>query len=841
MKLTPGQQISRPVSKPSEKLYIYAKGNRPPVLPPIPDPSSTSVTPAGRRPVGFLLCLRSMRAFIRSLYLVPVLFVVFSARGQSAAPVIRQGVLDLKGVSLKGQSIPLDGEWKWYWNRFKQPWEVSADFEYLFFPTLWNHSTWKGQPIEAQGFASYELMIIHPRAGERLSLQLPDVYSACRLFINGRLAAQSGVPAATEDKSVPFWSFRSVPLPAADTIRLLLHVSNYRHSKGGPYQSIELGDATTMASDDFLEQASDLFLTGCLFMGGLFFLGLFLFGQHDRAILYFSLFCLLYSYRIIGTDRYVLHSLFPFISWQITIRLEYLTLFLGVAMFVEYTRALYPLDGRPRLLRAMTWLCFGFSLMVLILPPVLFTRLINPFLVLMFLYIGYAFYIYYQAARHRRPGANYALLSTGVLLSVFVAINLNYFGVSAAGKALVFLGYILFFFLQSLILSFRFAFTLKQARLQAEEGLVAKSEFLSTMSHEIRTPLNSVIGMMNLLQAENPRPDQEHHLEVMQFSANHLMSIINDILDFNKIEAGKISFETIPFDIRNLARNTLESYRTYADEKKLDTHLRIDPAIQTLVFGDPTRTSQVLNNLVHNAIKFTQKGWIKLSVDVEDQTDIFITLKITVEDTGIGIDPEKQRLVFDRFTQADSSMNRSFGGTGLGLAICKNLLALQGVELELNSTPGRGSAFFYRQTFQKSSQPVPEHQAPVKMFNEKALEGIPILLVDDQPMNILAARGILKRWGAVVDVAINGQEALEKLESSKPFLVLMDLQMPILNGYEATKQLRAKGIDIPVVALTASLVPEIEEKVREAGLNDIVLKPFNPQELLRVILKYIEN
>jgi signal transduction histidine kinase/CheY-like chemotaxis protein len=782
-----------------------------------------------------------MRASIRSLYLVLLVFYVFSAQSQTHESGVRQGVLDLKGKSLKETSVLLDGEWKWYWNRFKQPWEVDTDFEYIHFPTLWNNSTWKGQPIESQGFATYEMVIVHPAAGERLALNLPDVYSASRLFVNGRLVAQSGVPATSKDKSVPFWSFRAVPLPAADTIRLLLHVSNYRHSKGGPYQSIEIGDAAALASRDFIGQASDLFLTGCLFMGGLFFLGLFVFGQHDRAILYFSLFCLLYSYRIIGTDRYVLHSLFPFISWFITVRLEYLTLFLGVAMFVEYTRALYPLDGNPRILRAMTWLCFGFGLLVIVLPPILFTRLINPFLVLMFLYIGYAFYIYYIAARHHRPGANYALLSTGVLLTVFVAINLDYFGVSTVGKTLVFLGYILFFFLQSLILSFRFAYTLKQARQQAEEGLVAKSEFLSTMSHEIRTPLNSVIGMMNLLQAENPRPDQEHHLEVMQFSANHLMSIINDILDFNKIEAGKIRFESIPFDIRTLVRNTLESYRTYANEKKIDVHLRVDPAIQTLVIGDPTRTSQVLNNLVHNAIKFTQKGWIKLSVDTENQTDTQITLKITVEDTGIGIEPEKQRLIFDRFTQADSSMNRSFGGTGLGLAICKNLLALQGIELHLDSTPGRGSAFYFLQTFQKSSQPVPEAQTPVKVLNEKALEGVPILLVDDQPMNILAARGILKRWGAIVDVAINGQEALEKLESTKPFLVLMDLQMPILNGYEATKQLRARGINVPIVALTASLVPEIEDKVREAGLNDIVLKPFNPQELLRVILKYTEH
>ncbi|WP_106636068.1 response regulator [Siphonobacter sp. SORGH_AS_0500] len=773
------------------------------------------------------------------LYFLSILLVL--SHSAWALPEPRKGILDLRQTNLKNQEIALGGEWKWYWHQLLIPQHPAGESEPIRFPKLFNNSTWKGKPVPAQGYATYELTVLLPHQRPPLALFIPDCYTAYQISVNGQVVMSSGRPGTSKETTIPYWSPQAQVLPdfPGDSLLILLEVANFHHSKGGSYREMELGDAQLIVSSFEKDKALDFVLAGCLFMGGLFFLGLFGFGKHDKAILYFALFSIFYSYRIVGSDLHVLHTLFPNLSWSFSIHMEYLTLYLSIAAFVEYTRRLYPEDVYHPVMKAMRGICLAMGLGVLILSPVIFTQLINQFLLLTFLYVGYAIYIYLKAARNQRPGANYALMSTGILLVVFVIINLHYFGIITPKKFLLFVGYIAFFFLQSLILSFRFAFALKQAKSQAEEGLKAKSEFLSTMSHEIRTPLNSVIGMTYLLLGDQPRSDQKQHLDVMLFSANNLLNIINDILDFNKIEAGKVTFESIPFDATLIARNCIASYQTYAQEKQNTLTTSIDPKLKNLLLGDPTRTTQVLNNLTHNALKFTQKGSVTLGIEMMSETDTDVQLKFSVTDTGIGIDPAKQKLIFERFTQADSSMTRSFGGTGLGLAICKHILELQSVELQLISTPGEGSQFFYIQWLRKGD-PISVVETQVVETPVQPLLGLHILLVDDQPMNILAARGILKRWGAQVETASDGQQALDKMEEKLPSLVLMDLQMPIMDGYEATRHIRQRGYTIPVIALTANLIPEIEDKVKISGMNDIVIKPFKPETLLQVIQSHVK-
>lgn len=755
----------------------------------------------------------------------------------------RKGILDLRSVNLNEQSIPLTGEFKFYWRRLLQPGEsANTPPDYVAYPSLWNKIQLHGQTLPVEGYATYSLTIFLPENRPRLALLMPDVYCSYRLFINDSLLLSNGRPDTSVQTAIPFWSTQTTVLPpSSDTLHLLLQVANFWHSKGGTYKQPLIGKSDTLSLNLQRDKAYDLLLAGCLFMGGLFFFGFYAFGSRDKAILYFSLFCIVYSYRMIGTSLYVLHSVFPDISWFITIRIEYLSLTLGVALFSRYFQSVYPKDASRFIVNGVLWICLFYTLIIIVTPPWLFTKGIMPFLGVMFFYIGFAFYSCIRAVKYKRVGAVFALLSCGVMLLVFLIINLHYFQVVSTEKWIVFAGYVLFFFLQSLVLSHRFAYTLKKAADEAKQGLKTKTEFLSTMSHEIRTPLNVVIGMTHLLLRNTPRKDQQKNLNVLLFSANNLLSIVNDILDYNKIEAGKVNFEMIPMDIDFIAQQITGGLSSKAVEKNITLHTEIDSSLTRKIIGDPTRTSQVIFNLVHNAIKFTEQGSVVLSVAAEKMTDDKVTLTIRVSDTGIGIDPEKQELIFDRFTQADSSTSRSYGGTGLGLAITKRILELQGIALNLKSELGKGSVFYFTQTFTLSNEPVngDEHDDQF-VVSDKQLQGISILVVEDNPFNIMVAQSLLERGGATVDVATNGEEALNKILPQKYHLVLMDLNMPVMDGFEATRRLRARGVTLPVIALTASLPAEVEKDVQSAGLTDIVVKPFNPDELFRVILKYVK-
>src|SRR5579859_4410498 len=552
---------------------------------------------------------------------VVLLGSLLSLPGLGQEPVARKGVIDLRKASLFDKHLKISGEWAFYWNRLLTPDSLStATPDYIPFPVLWKDVRLHGQPLPSQGYATYALTILLPPKRPRLGLELHHVYSTYKLFVNGIVQAANGQPATTPDKANPFWVSRTIAIPPnePDTMVLVMQVANFWHARGGPFKDILIGDKDELFLKKNQDMAYDFMLAGCMLMGGLFFLGLYVFGRKDRTILYFALFCILYSYRMVGTVHYSLHTLVDHLNWFVTIRIEYLTLSLGIALFSVYTRNLYPEDSHPVVMKAMVWFCLAYSVLILVTPILFFTSLLIFFLGVMFVCIAYAMYVYLRAARHRRSGSLFALLSTAVMLFIFLLGNLNYFGFIPDLRLVLFICYISFFFLQSLALSHRFAHHFRQATWQARQGLRTKSEFLSTMSHEIRTPLNAVIGMTHLLLRNKPRPDQENDLGVLLFSANNLLGIVNNILDYNKIEEGKISIEQIPFDLQAIARNIVAGLQNAADEKGISLLLEVNSRLDRMLIGDPTRTSQVVNNLVHNAIKFTKEGSVRLSLFVEE-------------------------------------------------------------------------------------------------------------------------------------------------------------------------------------------------------------------------------
>ncbi|MEM8896135.1 MAG: response regulator, partial [Bacteroidota bacterium] len=434
-----------------------------------------------------------------------------------------------------------------------------------------------------------------------------------------------------------------------------------------------------------------------------------------------------------------------------------------------------------------------------------------------------------------------SLISTAIVIVVFAQNIMVYFQLSSEMQMLNLFGYITFFFMQSLVLSYRFTNSFKSAKLLAEQAAVAKTEFLSTMSHEIRTPLNAVIGMSHLL-GENPREDQEENVRTLEFSAKNLMLLINDILDYNKIDSGKLEFDHSAIDIRALVQNLLQTYQTKADEKGIALELSADKKVPQTIYTDHTRLSQVLSNLVSNAIKFTDKGRVEVSMKQVMRTKDRSAIKFKVEDTGIGIPREKQAMIFETFTQASSTTTREFGGTGLGLAITKKLLDLQGVAIHLFSLSGKGSRFYFTQTFdipKDSPKRVPELQLTINEKQDQDLAGLNILLVEDNEVNVLVAKKFLTKWQAKVHTVENGQEAVDEITTGgdKYDLILMDLQMPIMDGYTASREIRKVGYERPIIALTASALMEVEEKVKNAGMDDYVTKPFNPNDLLSKILR----
>ncbi len=373
----------------------------------------------------------------------------------------------------------------------------------------------------------------------------------------------------------------------------------------------------------------------------------------------------------------------------------------------------------------------------------------------------------------------------------------------------------------------------------AERAAQLKHKFMANMSHEIRTPMNAIVGMTRLILSKEPKQEHMRYLNAIRMSADNLLVIINDILDFSKIEAGKVTIEKIDFNVREVLDGIYDMLNTKVDEKGLKLSINVDPAIPQMLLGDPTKLNQILVNLAGNAIKFTEKGSVEINAVLQELKDKEIAIRFDVKDSGIGIAPEYIGTIFDSFTQAGSDITRKFGGTGLGLSISKQLTNLMGGDITIQSELGKGSTFSALIVFEVSA--IQHEVKKAEVLDESLLEHLKtlkILLVEDNEFNRMVAEDTLNDIipGIEIHKAVNGQDAVDRLKNELFDIVLMDIQMPVMDGLTATKTIRNTLTEpankVKIIAMTANVMQEDVREYLEIGMNAYVSKPFHPRELL---------
>lgn len=775
----------------------------------------------------------------------------------ASVPVAKNAVLDLRDWNFEtGGNVPLNGEWRIDWKNWN-PKEDSLKKEFTTIPGHWTNSNSDKYPT---GFATLNLSILVSENAKKLYLQNGVTRNAFEISVGNETIYKSGTIGEDYSTEIPSLNIQTVALPNSQNnqIQLSIRISCFHYHICGIATPYILGTHAGI-SKSYLETISrDIFVLASLLTLAFFHLVLYLFWKDEKTHIYFASVCFLAAIRLLSTGetRLIYHYL-PLGIYETMVRINGISFVLLYLSFVLYVREIYNSKDYNLVYRINFFVAFllFFALPLNILT---FSKFLALHLILSLLALFGLLYPIIHGVILKKPGSRFFLFSVIATMSLFSLDILTEF----AKKGTAYLaqyGFLVFGISQALFIAdrmienFRNKERLKQDKENAEAKVNFKTSFLSTMSHEIRTPMNGILGMTQILKQTDLSEEQKEYLNLIQFSGDNLLLLVNDILDLTKLESGQFELHLEPVPLPKFLNDCINLFKSQTNSNQLKIELDFRNTPPNFLITDQRRFAQILSNLLSNAVKFTEKGTITVSIESILLPENQVRLVISVKDTGIGIPEDRMGILFQPFSQVHSHLTEKTVGTGLGLAITKKLIEEMGGSISVQSIYGRGSNF----TFQFDS-PIPEESfqpnsltnfGETNLKNEwdsKLSEKYPlkILIADDDPINQKVSSLFLKKLGYTALQADNGERTLDMVRSDLPDLVFVDIQMPDMDGITVTKCIR-QSKTIPkqpvIIALTANVLEEEKQRCLSAGMDDFMTKPLLMHDLDFMIRKWAKK
>jgi len=820
-----------------------------------------------------------------------VLFTAISSSSNRPAkterPVAVNGVLDLTEWDFENSGCArLNGEWEFYWNELLDPQDfrrVDAPVKTGFhkIPGAWNGYGIGNTKLSGNGYGTYRLLVRLKRSDLIYALRAVTMSTAYRLYVDDSVVLSNGRVGTSRETMRPQYlpeisNFR----PQETTLQITLQISNFHHRRGGPWNIIELGLDEQIKRGHELRNNFEFFLFGGLLIMAVYHLSLYLFRRKNSSPLFFGIACMIIILRMAVTGEHFLVSLFPDISWELALKLEYITFYLIIPATMAFFEKLFPLEFSNKFLNISLLCGAAFSLFAIVTPASINSNTIPFYQAISVFFCLYLHFVVIRAIINRREGAT-VLIIGGIFFFITFVNDILISNEFYTSIPMTPFGLFVLMSCQSIVLSKRFsnAFStveiqsdrlrineaeLKEKNLALENSNRIKDMFLANTSHELRTPLHGMIGLSeSMIEGVTGKlpPETIENLSLIASCGHRLAGMVNDLLDMAKIQEEGITLNLRPVNLYSLSKMVVKLSLPLIGGKPLEIINSIDPLLPA-VYADEDRIRQVLHNLIGNAVKFTGKGSIELSSRIinrsegNDGTANRAMALFTVSDTGIGIPDDYREKIFEAYQQIDGGDTRSYQGTGLGLAIAKQIVELHKGRIWVESWRNRGSAFSF--TLPLSAEPVKQdrqddlyaktkgvHLQPddsTRTFGqqndmvERAFENNPhILVVDDDAVNLKVVRNYFENRQCTIITALDGVSALEIIkENGHIDLVLLDIMMPVLSGYDVCRRIRLNRPpeDLPVIMLTAKNMMSDIDAAFEAGANDYLVKPIRMSELL---------